>query len=77
VGDGVGFDAYQLRTTAGLGVARRLRLSAAGRRHALATTQPRWAMDALGQAETERRARQLARGMLLASSKRARWPSRP
>ncbi len=45
VGNGVGFDAYALRTTGALWMDAGLRVEKTGRRHPLVTTQEHWRMD--------------------------------
>ncbi len=61
IGDGVGFDAYQLRASARMGFARGLQIRPTGRRTALATTQDHFAIDRVGLAERGRRLGELYR----------------
>ena len=62
VGDGLGCDAYRLRTTESLYVATGVRVSKLGRRHVLATTQDHQAIDsAVGRREKNARVGMLVR----------------
>ncbi len=62
VGDGVGFNAYTLRTTDALHIARGASLTKTGRRYELATTQDHQAIDsAVGRRETRERVGELVR----------------
>jgi molybdopterin-containing oxidoreductase family iron-sulfur binding subunit len=62
VGDGVGFDAYKLRTTEAMYIARGAKITRTGRRYQLASTQDHQAMDsAVGRKEARRRVAWLVR----------------
>ena len=61
VGDGVGVDTYRLRTTAAPHILRDVSVRPAGRRHALATTQDHFAIDAIGFSERNLRTAILVR----------------
>ena len=55
VGNGVGFDAYQLRTTDNMWVTPGVKITPTGRAYELVTTQDHFALDAIGFAERQRR----------------------
>jgi molybdopterin-containing oxidoreductase family iron-sulfur binding subunit len=61
VGDGVGFDTYQLRTSSAPWGGTGLRISKTGRRHPLATTQDHHAIDTRGARERQKRTGSLIR----------------
>ncbi|RMG45030.1 MAG: 4Fe-4S dicluster domain-containing protein [Acidobacteria bacterium] len=61
VGDGVGADAYRLRTRAAAGFVSGVEVAKTGRREELAVTQLHWAIDARGRRERGRRAEELIR----------------
>ncbi len=61
VGDGIGVDAYALLTSEAPFGGRLARVTPAGRRHDLASTQDHFQIDARGREETERRALALVR----------------
>ncbi len=66
VGNGVGFDAYALRTTAALHVADGVTVRPAGQVYPLAMTQERWKADSIGQQGTAERLEHLVSEMTLA-----------
>jgi molybdopterin-containing oxidoreductase family iron-sulfur binding subunit len=66
VGSGVGFDAYPLRTTDAMHIARGVRVTATGRRYVIATTQDHHAIDAVGMRGRDQRLGQLVREGTLA-----------
>ncbi|MDH3283283.1 MAG: TAT-variant-translocated molybdopterin oxidoreductase [Acidobacteriota bacterium] len=61
VGDGVGADAYRLRTSGAMHRAVGASVRPTGKRHELATTQDHFAIDLLGLEETQRRRPELLR----------------
>jgi molybdopterin-containing oxidoreductase family iron-sulfur binding subunit len=61
VGNGVGFDAYRLRTSGAAGFDTDLRVEPTGASHLLVSTQDHWVVDQLGIDERERRLGSLVR----------------
>jgi len=55
IGDGVGADAFSLRTTGAMHVVAGVGVQKTGRRHTLATTQDHWAMGKLGERTLQHR----------------------
>jgi MoCo/4Fe-4S cofactor protein with predicted Tat translocation signal len=61
VGDGVGVDAYALRSSGAMHLRTGVTLERTGRHHTLATTQNHWAIDTLGFEARSERSRELVR----------------
>jgi molybdopterin-containing oxidoreductase family iron-sulfur binding subunit len=78
VGNGVGFDAYQLRTSSGLGIAQGASVAGTGKLHPLALTQNHYLIDWVGQKATEHRVGEKGKsGTIIKEASLAQYKRRP